>query len=539
MSTSKQEIKDQRDRFLAFSFASSDVLLETDNQGIVNFSLGASQNLVGKTEEELQGSRWLDLFEFKSKAYLKELSENAKSGRRIGPVFAELLHSRRKALFSAIKMPADNVLYITIGVANELADLIYENLERDELLTKETLNDVLEEKLNAAKALDIETSLTFLDLNIDKDYKDRIGKDAWNQLTKEIAKSLNQSSLGGDAAGQVSENRYTVLHEKNIDTQKITAEIQKIAAQQDPEGAGISVDQKTVDADIDGMSIKEASRAIIHTLNEFERKGAKNMNTDNLSGSFEEYVNASAEKLKELKKFIDTSNFSLYFQPIVDMETGELSHYETLTRFSYGNTQEWVVFSESVNMAAELDLAICDKLISYIRYKAGNTRTKFAVNISGQSITNDAFFKALKNLIAKLDQLHERLSFEITESYEIDNLQKVASFVDELKAMGFQVALDDFGAGSASLQYLQELNVDTVKIDGKYIRNIRESQRDVAIVKNITNMCKDMGVKVIAEYVENQEIVQALRKLGIVYGQGYHYSKPRPAPDYINENNKG
>tara|TARA_B100002003_G_C13760738_1_gene378025 strand:- start:191 stop:586 length:396 start_codon:yes stop_codon:yes gene_type:complete len=123
--------------------------------------------------------------------------------------------------------------------------------------------------------------------------------------------------------------------------------------------------------------------------------------------------------------------------------------------------------------------------------------------------------------------------FEITESSHIKDLETVNKFVLDLKKDGYQVALDDFGAGSASFEYLQQLHVDHLKIDGKYIKKILSSQRDLALVKNLTQLAKDLGIKVVAEFVEDEKQLEVLRELNVDYGQGYLFGKPTQKPDYL------
>lgn len=537
MSVDTAEIKKQRDRFLAFSFASADLLLEIKNDGYILSALGATKNLIGKDEHAVKSTKWHDLFAFEDQSYLKQSVSEATVGQRIGPFFVELAHTQKKVLFSCIKMPKSDVFYATVGLSHHLEDMIYDSKPKDavtKLPNKDELSTALEEKLLVASSLGKDADITFLDLGQHNAYKERVGKDTWDRITQEIAQSLSKGSLGGDAAGQISDSKYTLLHERDADIDALKKQIADLMITNDPHGKGLDIQNKTVEADVSAMSPKQAAHSLLYTLNEFERKGAKLDITDIQQG-FKSYLESNEDKVKELEGFISTKRFELYFQPIVVLETGELSHYEILSRFSHGNTQEWIMFCEDVGLATEMDLAVADKALNYIHYKAGTTSTKFAMNISGQSIADPAFLNRLMSMVHKYENIQSRLSFEITESYHIENLSKVASYIDSLREQGFKVALDDFGAGSASLQYLQELNVDVVKIDGKYIKNIRESQRDIAIVKNIAGMCKDLDIDVVAEYVEDYELVKLLRKLGIKYGQGFYYSRPRPAPDYINK----
>ena len=138
----------------------------------------------------------------------------------------------------------------------------------------------------------------------------------------------------------------------------------------------------------------------------------------------------------------------------------------------------------------------------------------------------------LEKQIEQFAGIKDRLIFEITESTQIKDLDKVGEVVSTLRKDGLKIALDDFGAGSASFQYLSSMHVDFVKIDGKYIKNILNDKRDMIMVKNLTQMCKDLDMKVVAEFVEDKEISSTLKDLGIDYGQGYYFGKPMPDPDY-------
>ena len=122
--------------------------------------------------------------------------------------------------------------------------------------------------------------------------------------------------------------------------------------------------------------------------------------------------------------------------------------------------------------------------------------------------------------------------FEITESTTIQDLDMVNHFIRILQDEGYKVCLDDFGAGSASFQYLHQLNVDYVKIDGSYTRKLLSSERDAIMLKNLSQMCMDLNIKVIAEMVEQEEQAERLRNMGIGYGQGYLFGKAKPSPEY-------
>lgn len=532
----KDDIKKQRDRFLAFSFATADILIESTHSHDIHSCLGATKNLLGHTEKHLKSTPWIDLINQENAQDILTRIESAALGQRIGPIQTSLKHNDEKILLNAIKMPQSKEYYLTFGL---LQDLQLEQAppskppvkEPEKLLSREELNDALQDKMKKAQEDGVDANLTFLDIDIDKEYKKRLGKDKLNDLTNSIAKELNDNSIDGHAAGKLSESRYTLLHDASQDIEAIKNKIISLTTTADPDAKGLEVEDKTIDADITQMNGKEASRAILYTLNEFEKNGV-NMNAANLQEGFDSHLQANTEKIAELKNFIENHSFDLYFQPIVNLQEEKVCHYETLSRFSYGNTQDWIMFCEDIGMAPDFDIAVCARIIQYIQDHPEYADLKFAINISGQSIGNDKFFSNLKALLIAHPNIHENISFEITESYHIENLEDVSKSLQQLKDMGFKIALDDFGAGAASFDYLHDLHVDYVKIDGKYIKELATSKKDQILVKNIANMCADLNVEVIAEYVENQEIIALLKEYGITYGQGYHFSKPTPEPNY-------
>jgi len=125
------------------------------------------------------------------------------------------------------------------------------------------------------------------------------------------------------------------------------------------------------------------------------------------------------------------------------------------------------------------------------------------------------------------------LCFEITEQVAVEDIELVNSFIARLKELGSSFSLDDFGTGMSSYGFLKTLDVDYLKIDGIFVKNIANDEVAKAMVQSISQVGHTMNLKVIAEYVENAEIVEILQEMGVDYGQGYHISKPKPLTDML------
>ena len=535
---SDAKVKAQRDLFMAFAFAASDLFLEVGTDDRVKFALGAAKTLTGIDAQTLNGCDWLDLFSRRDRPSIIMMRKRARLAERAGPYLVTLdekLGQGQRAIVTGIKMPGSPHFYMTLAFSSALmAELAERQKAADDLKLQDkdsfigSAHDVLDMARKAGSDID----MTLLDIPGAEQIRERVGADVWNKFTANITELLTTHSFDGAAAAMIADGRYSVIHDKKIDSDTLRSQIESIAREQDPTGQGFEIVSKTVSADIASLSDREATKALVYTINEFERKGT-GLNIETLNAGFNAYVAANAQKIQQFKSMVETLSFDFHFQPVVDLETQQPIHYEMLSRFRQeGSTQEWIIFGEDIGMAADFDIAVCERAINYLLYKGGTSRTRFAVNLSGQSIQNEQFFKTLYAKLTLHKNLSSRLIFEITESTTITNLDLVNKFIGQMQDVGFEVCLDDFGAGSASFQYLQKLHVDYVKIDGQYTQKMLSSRRDALLIKNLAQMCHDLDIKVIAERIENAAQAARLREYNIGYGQGFYYGRPGSKPHY-------
>jgi EAL domain-containing protein (putative c-di-GMP-specific phosphodiesterase class I) len=157
-----------------------------------------------------------------------------------------------------------------------------------------------------------------------------------------------------------------------------------------------------------------------------------------------------------------------------------------------------------------------------------NPACLYTINLSGASIIESSFLEFVKSQLKEYRIPPRLVCFEITETIAITHLDRATQFMQELKSMGCRFLLDDFGSGMSSFGYLKKLPVDYLKIDGLFVKDIIEDPIDRAMVKAINDIGHTMGLKTIAEFVENEDILQELNKLGVDYAQGYGISPPCP-----------
>ncbi len=238
--------------------------------------------------------------------------------------------------------------------------------------------------------------------------------------------------------------------------------------------------------------------------------------------------------LETLKEALQAGRFSMHYQPIVHLVSGAPHHYEALIRMKdeAGNLMPPDVFikvAEKFDLATRIDCMVvkaCIKKLAELA-EAGNP-AGLAINLSGRSVGNAELLALIKSSLSETGVDPGKIIFEITETAAFHNLDLVRQFVREAKQLGCRFALDDFGVGFSSFYYIKQLDIDYLKIDGSFIRNLLESANDLVFVQAMVEISRVYDMKVVAEWVENDKIAALLGRIGVDYGQGYHFGKPMP-----------
>ena len=237
----------------------------------------------------------------------------------------------------------------------------------------------------------------------------------------------------------------------------------------------------------------------------------------------------------EIQKALDGEGFELRAQPIVGLQGASNSpRFEILLRMvdSEGNsvsTKALFSAAERYHIMPQIDRWVVSSALAAltdIKDSVDANGAVVSINLSGQSLGDDDIFEFIKDEIQHSGLPPSALCFEITESAAVSNLAKAQAFIDELKAFGCTISLDDFGAGLSSFAYLKNFNVDILKIDGGFIRDITENRISESMVAAITQVAQVMDLKTVAEYVESDLTRQLITRLGVDFAQGHVYGKP-------------
>jgi diguanylate cyclase (GGDEF)-like protein len=228
------------------------------------------------------------------------------------------------------------------------------------------------------------------------------------------------------------------------------------------------------------------------------------------------------------------NDFYLVFQPVVNLSDGAISHYEVLIRLRgitglEINPSEFIMAGERMGLIHGIDIWVIEKAIEFLaELPAEFSDVSLAINLSGLAFLNEALLPFIKQKLELSWVRAERITFEITETAAVDNFETSRNTINQIRALGCRFALDDFGAGFCSFNYLKKFPVDYVKIDGQFIQNITSNQTDRLLVKAMHDIARELGKKTIAEFVETAETLQILREIGITYGQGQYFGMPSP-----------
>ncbi len=240
--------------------------------------------------------------------------------------------------------------------------------------------------------------------------------------------------------------------------------------------------------------------------------------------SLEEHYQKDIDAVKLVKKALKEDRLVPFFQPII--KTDGATTYECLARII---TDEGKVISpfffidgiKKTKYYAELTKMMIRKAFDVFE----GTTTSFSLNLSYEDISNEKIITYLKELI-HAKKIAQNLILEIVESESIDNFELIKHFIDEMKALGVRIALDDFGSGYSNFSYLMELKPDFIKIDGSLIKEIDINEKSYVITKTIANFSKELNIDVIAEYIHSQEVYDKAKDLGINGFQGYFLGEP-------------
>ncbi|MFA5984101.1 MAG: EAL domain-containing protein [Methylococcaceae bacterium] len=409
------------------------------------------------------------------------------------------------------------------------------------LANRRQFEDVVNQIALKAQVDESEHALCYLDIDQFKVVNDTFGHLAGDELIKQLSELLRKhlrredmiARLGGDEFGvlilhcsfefamKACENLRQVisdfhfLWENNIST--VTASI-GIVAINSKSSQAIEL-FKEVDAAC--YAAKDRGRNRVHVFSPDDTDLAMRQ--------------GEMQWVRKIQQGLEQNRFRLFGQPIVDCAGEGGLHFETLIRYCDEKDRiippgAFLPAAERYNLSPLVDRWVISQLFAWLaeRPEFLDELALCSINLSGLSISDESMLEFIFREFEKWDIPTHKICFEVTETAAIANLSYAIKFINSLKELGCLFSLDDFGSGLSSFAYLKNLPVDFLKIDGLFVKEILNDKVDLAMVKSINEVGHVLGKKTIAEFVENKEIFDLLKELGVDFAQGYGIGKPMP-----------
>jgi len=534
--SSPESLRDQRDRFAALAFTWADILLELGGDLSIRRAEGVTERLTGWPKAELRGRALRDLVAPIDQPTVDDLPAlTARRGR---------IHGKQLTLLGAngeqVPMllagyafdPDEGPYYLSLRKAapDELPAAAGEHRDGETgLLDAEGFA-----RLAAARARETggDAEVTLLSVPGFDRVAEGLPESDHRRVVQHLAETLRTHSVGGDAAGQVAEGRYGLLHDAATDLARVKGDLARAIETLDPEGTAWSVESASIAMDSEGGLDEQAvARGLMVTLNRFGSE--RDFKLSDLSRNVDGLVEQAVSQVEGFKRVVKDNAFVVALQPVVCVRSGRIHHFEGLCRFEDGQPGEspfeYLRFAEETGMIHTFDLAMVRKAIDWLRNRPVNgAHASIAVNLSGHSVEVPKFVEALFALLDRNTWTRGKLLFEITESARMSDLDAANRFIQGLRQRGHAVCLDDFGAGAASFQYLSALDVDIVKLDGSAIANARRGAQGRAFLCALTELCRRVGTETIAEKIDDRDGLQFCADCGVDHVQGFLFGKPSP-----------
>lgn len=538
----------ERDRYLAFAFAWADLVIEVKDGAII-FAAGASEPLLGCRAVALAGRPIEEIACGADKVSLKEACSLIERHGRIAETVVRLAGPdgrRPRVALAGHGLSSGGHLFLALRTlwrdsagqaqpkARDVATGLYAGSDFHALAAArlKTTGPV------AAGPVD----LTLLSIGGLDEACRTMKEDDREALMAAVGTLIRANSIDGDSATMVEENKFGLLSSGDV-CGALKKEVADLVAAALPDR---TVDVSTASipvGDTAAISEEDLAKGLLYTLQKFQETESS-VRLQNLATRMNTLVDDTYGKISSFKNIVARQLFDVALQPVISARNGVIHHFEALCRFqgAGANASPYKVinFAEETGQIHQFDLSMAAKVVRLMEaFPRNNDMYRVAVNVSGYSIFQDSYLEGLFSLLAENDWTAGRLIFEITESSRMANLEQANSFIQRLRRAGYEVCLDDFGAGAASFQYLSALEVDVVKLDGSAVKNAERSAKGRAFLSALTELCRRLSVHTVAEMVDSPGTLTFVKDCGCDFVQGWLFGKPSTnVKDFLPYKNK-
>lgn len=556
------ELARNEQRFKDFAGSSADWLWETDVAGVFRYVSPGVTHVLGYGAEELIGENQLNVLFANEEDNGRELIANRMERRQPYRELEFWTKSKNgdRVCLRLSGIPVFDAQQEFVGYRGAASNVTASKVEREHvfrLATTDHLTGLLngarfKEELERAVVLARRHHTTgvvlFIDLDRFKEINDTHGHEAGDRILLGVAEILRDSVRSTDIVARRGGDEFSIIMH-NIDVESAAAKVQRMIERIKAFGIDYNGTRLTVTMSVGMVQYPQEERGADHLIMsaDLAMYRAKDMGRNRLFVDAADATNETVGSVRAQLKWVDRlryclehDEFEMHYQAIVPAKKQQRPLFEALLRIydesgKVGSPALYIDAAEHFGLIQQLDLAVVKRVfITQKTLTDDGIGVDISINLSSRTLGDPAVVPKLKRLMEEYKIDPNRIIFEVTETMalhdpaQMRDIAEIRAFINSLREMGFRFALDDFGTGFTSFKYLKVLDVDLVKIDGEYVKDLVTDADDRLFVKSMVQLCEGLGIATIAEFVENPEILGILEELGVGAGQGWLFAKPQP-----------
>jgi EAL domain-containing protein (putative c-di-GMP-specific phosphodiesterase class I)/PAS domain-containing protein len=514
------------DRFVAFAFASSDLLAEASNDGVITWAAGAFASRLGGPPESFVGQPLLRLIAPGDHAALAMVLSMAWSRGRSAPIVLRLNDAAQTpCALAALLLPGDSPrLCITVGPVPTAPPT-----PQNGLLHRLVFRREAEARLRSGQG----GGVGLVEMQGWTRACESMESDKQGALRNEIGRALAQVGGPGAVTGELGEGCFGVLGGGDLGPSTLTPALLDVLGSH-ALGRQLRPDVMALPLNEDGLHSSQAVRALRFALGRVAEGGLARAREEGFGDGLGGFIARVAPETEMVRDTLRARRFRLVFQPVVSLPDRRIHHFEALLRphptrsRPLAGSQDFVTIAEALELSEELDTAVMLEVLAAL--KAAPTAS-IAVSVSGVSIQSLTFSERIAELVKP--GLARRFLVELTETDEIENVPNAMALVAALRGQGVSVCIDNFGAGTTAFRYLRDFHADYIKIDGAHVRGAVQGKRECGHVQSMLDLARNADAFAIAEMIETEQEARLMEKLGVQFGQGWLFGRPGSLPGTV------
>ncbi|ARU56812.1 MAG: EAL domain-containing protein [Pseudomonadales bacterium] len=556
----KKELFVEKERLRVMLNSIGDAVIATDTEGFVTFINPIAERMTGWRMRDAMGLH-IDEVMYLQDSTTRQRSRNPvflalEEKRVVGMAFNCQIVSQDGNIFrvedSAAPIRSENGYIIgAIIVFHDVSEAIAMSVKMSFLANHDQLTDLpnrvllhdrLTQALQVAELAQLKVAVLLIDIDHFKYLNDSLGHNMGDTIIKQLAAKLALVKDPAMTLARVGGDEFMLVLPKTTaeQVQSVTSKIYQVmhqpfqlADQQYSISLSIGISIYPDDAKDEDTLMRHADVAMYRAKHEGRNRFCF------FSDDLEKQLLQRHKIELMLREALSREQLEVFYQPKIDLNTGKLCGAEALVRLrnhdgGLVSPIDFIPLAEETGLVVELGAQVLRQACrEHKQWREHGITIPISVNIAAAQFAEEEIVESILRILKNMAISPEYLELEVTESALMQDFTKTEQILGALANAGVSIAIDDFGTGYSSLAYLKKFNVDVLKIDQSFVRDMLSNGSDLDIVKTIISLARNMNLKLVAEGIETQEQESILKQLGCGIGQGYWYSKPLPADSFL------